>query len=175
MASKALRPIRIEGNDAFITLTKGYTAVIDAADVPLIDHWNWTACEVKRKGKLYAVYAVRSVETEKGRRLVYLHRELAATDTHPLVDHRDGDGLNNRRKNLRPADHAANMRNQRRQDRNVSGTKGVRWDKARSRWVVTIGSGGKTKHLGRFFTLEAASAAYEQASRDLHGEFGRAR
>ena len=162
------RQIRIEGDLAYIPLTLGYEAVIDAADVSLVDKWNWCALVTP-----WSVYAKRSVRTGPKSRSILLHRVLMGEPTGLEVDHRCGNGLNNCRNNLRIATNAQNQHNQRTSIRNSLGLKGVGWHKASGKWRSTIMLHGKRKHLGLFDTPEAAHAAYAEASAELHGEFGR--
>jgi len=89
------------------------------------------------------------------------------------VDHRDCDGLNNRRSNLRLATMVQNMLNQGCRRDNASGFKGVTWDKGRSKWRAQIALNKKRHYLGLFDEPEAAHAAYAEASVKFHGEFGR--
>lgn len=158
------RPVRVEGDLAFIPLTQGYEAVIDAADVPLVEGFNWTAWVGS-----HAVYAYRKARNVS----VYLHRVVAGADAEVEIDHRDGNGLNCRRQNLRPTTHAQNLRNRRASSRSEHGVKGVSPDKRRDKWRARITVDGKTHWLGYHATAEAANEAYRQASERLHGEFGR--
>lgn len=97
-----------------------------------------------------------------------LERQLLPTE---YVDHIDGNGLNNRRENLRLVTHSQNMQNQRMQVNNTSGYKGVSWHKVRGMWRATIRVNNKNKHLGYFKTRELAYAAYCEAAIKYHGEF----
>lgn len=101
MAKREIRPIRVDGQVAYVPLTKGYTAIIDAADLPLVDGVNWGAMEKRRPdGTIRAVYAKNS-GTKRG--TIFMHRLLVAASESEEVDHVDCDGLNNRRINLRIA------------------------------------------------------------------------
>jgi hypothetical protein len=162
------RPIRIDGEIAYVPLTQGYTAVIDAADAPLVGQYNWCA-EVQSR----AVYARRTDRSGVKQRSVLMHRVLMGAPNGLEVDHIDGNGLNNRRDNLRTATKAQNVRNQRTRSDNTSGLKGVSWDGRNSKWKAQIKFNGKRHHLGRHNTPEQAYAAYCAASSRLHGEFGR--
>ena len=166
--SKAIRQIRVDGNIAYVPLTKGYEAVIDAADVPLVDGWNWTA-----NVRSHTVYAQRKDRSGPMPRTVMLHRVIARTPEGLDTDHSDGDGLNNRRDNLRVATRSQNQHNQRVALRNTSGFKGVTWHKAKGKWNALIKLHGKRRNLGYFSLAEDAAAAYAKASEELHGEFGR--
>ncbi len=165
---KPIRPIRIESNLAYITLTKGYVAIIDAADVPLIDAWNWHALIGEN-----TVYGRRTTVCMP-RTNMLLHRALMSPSPGLEVDHRSGDGLDCRRSNMRLATHAQNGCNQRLSNANSSGYKGVCWAERSGKWRARIIVGGKEIYLGLFDTTEAAHAAYTAASARLHGKFGRA-
>ena len=90
------------------------------------------------------------------------------------IDHRDGDGANNRWENLRPASSSQNKQNTQRRRDNRSGFKGVSWIAEKSRFRAEIKIAGKARHLGYFRTAEAAHAAYSNAARDVFGDFARA-
>lgn len=171
---KPIRPIHIEGNVAYITLTKGYTSVIDAADVHLVDGRNWQA-QVERRadGTVRAVYAVRNDRLDGRQKTVLMHRVVAGTPEGFETDHRDGNGLNNLRANLRNATPSQNQHNQSTRSDNTSGHKGVYFHKAAGKWHARLKVAGKARSLGLFTDLAAASAAYAKASAELHGEFGR--
>lgn len=91
------------------------------------------------------------------------------------VDHIDGDGLNNRLKNLREATHASNMKNMRMNSRNTSGIAGVHFNKKVGRWESTICANGKRIFLGNFNDKSEAASARKQAERTLgfHKNHGR--
>jgi hypothetical protein len=167
--TRLIRPIRIEGDVAFVTLTQGYEAIIDAADVPLVEGWNW--CVLGKKQHLYAMRNIINKQTGK-HGVVLMHRVIMGDPDGLYIDHIDCDGINNQRSNLRLATHAENLRNQRIGKNNTSGFKGV--TKARSKWRAEIKANGIRYNLGHFDMPEAAYAAYVAASAVLHGEFGRA-
>jgi hypothetical protein len=166
--TRYIRPIRIEGNIAYVTLTKGYEAVIDAADVHLVEGRNWTADISSR-----TVYAYSTDLTGPKRRKVYMHRLLKGEPLGLQVDHKDSDGLNNRQDNLREATHSQNCHNSRLPVHNTSGYKGVCWHKQRGKWLASININGRKKSLGLFKTAEDAYDAYCKASDNLRGEFSR--
>jgi len=90
-----------------------------------------------------------------------------------VIDHIDGDILNNRIENLRPATHTQNMRNTKLSARNNSGVKGVNWDKKSNKWRVHISVDGKTKTFGRFKDMELAELIAIEARNKYYGEFAR--
>lgn len=169
-----MRKIRIEGVVAFVPLTQGYEAIIDAADAPLVDGWRWCAIVARRAdGTVRSVYAVRNDGPRGKARLVYMHRVIAGTPDGMDTDHISGNGLDNRRENLRVATRAQNQHNRSLQSNNTSGAKGVTWSKEKGKWLAQITIREKNRSLGYFQTIEDASAAYAAASAELHGEFGR--
>lgn len=89
------------------------------------------------------------------------------------IDHRDGNGLNNRISNLREATTCEQNQNRRMCRSNKSGVKGVSWNKSNQRWHAQIEANGVARHLGSYLTKEDAGKAYEQAALKLHGEFAR--
>lgn len=163
-----IRPISICGNIARIPLTQGQVAIIDPADAPIVDAWNWFA--VNRGG---AWYVQRGVRRQGKQFSIFLHRQITDAPKGVFVDHINGDPLDNRRANLRFVTQAENMRNQRLRSDSTSGLKGAHWNKAAKRWASEIRTKEKRLFLGFFDTAEAAHAAYCEASKTLHGEFGR--
>jgi hypothetical protein len=168
MQHMKVRPVRIDGRFAFVTLSQGKETVIDARDVALVDGFNWFAHKNK-----HSFYAVRNDYTGPKPRLVSIHRTIMGEPDGFFVDHVDGDGLNNCRDNLRLATLAENNRNARKPVTNSSGFKGVSWRKVEKKWQSAIHFEGRKVHLGLFNDLEEAHAAYVAASIKLHGEFGR--
>jgi len=163
---RTVRPVRVEGDVAYVTLTKGFVATIDAAKAGFVGQWNWQA---QVNGN--TVYAVRTDRSDGTQRCVLMHRAVLGAVGETLVDHIDGDGLNCRTANLRRATRAQNQHNRRAQ-MGVIGLKGV--TKHHGKWRASIKADGAHHHLGYYATPESAHAAYAAASARLHGEFGRA-
>jgi hypothetical protein len=162
------RPLRVVGNLAYVPLTKGYEAVIDADDARLVEPWRWSAKVTK-----WTVYAERSYRDNGTRFTVKMHRSILGAEAGALVDHRDGNGLNNRRGNLRFATRAENARNRRIGKDNTSGFKGVTFYKPYGTWRAQICVDNHKMHLGYFDTPEGAYAEYCAASERLHGNFSK--
>lgn len=163
-----IRPIRIEGDLAYISLTRGYEAVIDAADVSLVEGHNWSAAIDS-----VIVYAVRGFRKDGEQFRIRLHQQIIGVKKGQVIDHKDGDGLNNRRSNLRHVTRNQNSFNQKTPKNNTSGYKGVSFNKKRGKWVSSIGVSWKKRQLGYYATAEDANAAYCKASAEFHGEFRR--
>lgn len=98
---------------------------------------------------------------------------LGITDPKIQVDHKDGNGLNNQRSNLRIATHAENMFNRSSSKNSTSSYLGVSWNTANRRWLAAIKRNGITTHLGSFKDEKLAALAYNKASLEMTGEFAR--
>jgi hypothetical protein len=148
-----------------IPLTQGYFAIVDAADADRVLAYKWAAVMKGRN-----VYALRNVRTAGGKKTTQmLHTFLTG---YVRTDHHNGDGLDNRRSNLREATAGENGRNRRRPVVNTSGFKGVTWCKRTRKWSGQIRAGGnRNRFLGYHDTPEAAARAYDNAARELYGEY----
>lgn len=166
--TKVRAPILREDGTALIPLTRGLFAVVDIDDLPLVAPYNWHAV---LNGRVIR-YAQRSINFGAGNiRHLMMHRVLIGADPDKQVDHIDGDGLNNRRSNLRQCTGAENTRNRRMKSGVTNPYKGICFK--HGRWTSEISIEGRQRHLGRFDTPEEAHAAYAAAARELHGEFAR--
>jgi hypothetical protein len=90
------------------------------------------------------------------------------------IDHRDQDPANNSWNNLRQSTPSNNNANRRRHRNNTSGFQGVYLERESGKWVARVRKEGRTHHLGRFVTAQAAHEAYMAAARRLYGRFARA-
>ena len=145
-----------------IALTQGREAVADDEDHEFLAQWRWRFEPRRESG-----YACR---TER-RTTIYMHQLVA--ERHGLnvcereIDHKDGNGLNNQRTNLRAATRSQNNANQRLSRRNRSGHKGVYWSRAARKWAAQLGR----KYLGLFESSVDAAIAYNRAARARFGDF----
>jgi hypothetical protein len=155
-----------------IELTQGYVATVDAEDYDrLIDGPKWQArIDYHADGGVRTVYAKRNVRRADGTWTTQRMHSALLPDA-SLVDHIDGDGLNNTRANLRPASGAENQRNASRRRDNTSGFKGVSWDKREGKWRAYIHADGRQRHAGHHADPQTAARAYDAAARELHGEY----
>lgn len=166
MTKRVIRPIRIEGNVAYVPLTWDMEAIIDAADVGLISGRNWHT----RKSKV--TFYARGNMCRPGKwRLIFMHRLIMNAPDDLMIDHINGNGLDNRRCNLRFADKYQNAANRRPNKNKGDVPKGVSLEAASGRWKAGIEVRGKSIFLGRFSSPEAAGAAYREASARYFGEF----
>lgn len=147
-----------------IKLTNGGVALVDDEDYSrAVSASNWRAHRTPRDGTTY----VRSTRRIGGR-LVFLHTFLTGFE---VTDHRNGDGLDCRRPNMRAATRSENARNRRRSVANQSGFKGVRWHRQGRKWNARITVDGHEKSLGMYLSAEVAARAYDGAARAAFGEF----
>jgi hypothetical protein len=100
-----------------------------------------------------------------------MHRQLIMPLKGLQVDHINGNGLDNRKANLRICTPSQNGCNRNRISRSQSGFKGVRWLKERCNWRAEIGLYSRHYNLGSFSSAIEAALAYDKAARELHGEF----
>ena len=89
------------------------------------------------------------------------------------VDHKDGNGLNNKWNNLREATNSENLANASSYSTNTSGARGVTWNKRLGRWQAQIKFRGKNIYLGLFDKIDDAQAAYSKKAIELFGEFAK--
>jgi hypothetical protein len=146
-----------------IPLTQGRVALVDAADYPALAAHKWRAL---RNASTW--YAVRRA----GENLLYMHRVILQAPPHLDVDHTNGDGLDNRRSNIRLATEAQNMtRSKSRAHSSIY--KGVSWDARNNKWRVDICIDKKSKNLGRYVSEVEAARAYDRAASRAFGPFAR--
>lgn len=140
--------------------------MIDAADLERACQHTWYAFLIRR-----VWYAATSIPGHPNN--TYLHRFIDSTPPGLEVDHRNGDGLDNRRDNLRRATHAQNLANQQLSAANTSGYKGVVYLKRDRHWAAQTKHHGTPVRLGVYEDKEIAAYAYDLGMITLHGEFAR--
>lgn len=149
---------------ATIPLTRGMFATVDASDFQWLSQWKWY---VRSTYGLF--YPARKIDG----RPVEMHRLILPAKVGLMVDHKNGDGLDNRRANLRYATNSQNQQNRHRLVRNTSGYRGVTWHKQAKRWQAGIALDGRRYYLGLFLSPVDAARAYDAQAREFFGEFAR--
>ncbi len=152
-----------------IPLSRGMFALIDAVDYDrVVAMGKWCADPSSS-----TFYARKNIYHPEDRSLTSLLMHNFITGW-TYVDHVNGDGLDNRRNNLRQANHSLNMRNKRLYRNNTSGFKGVMRNRGKGKpWYAAIKKDGRIYRLGNHLTPEDAARAYDKAALDLFGEFAR--
>lgn len=141
------------------------TVLVDDDDYEFLIQWKWCLAIRKR-----AVYAKRRC----GKGTVFMHRALLnINDKKLFADHRDANGLNNQRSNLRIATSSENNHNRRSFGKYKGVQKNVKKykDKTYIYWMAKIGINNKILHIGMFKSEIDAATAYNQKAIELHGEF----
>lgn len=150
-----------------IELSQGKFATVDDADYEFLRQWKWFA----RKAPDGKWYAVRGKRTLLGARHVQMSRALLGVSGKVVVDHINGDTLDNRRCNLRECSTAQNAINRGTPHNNKSGYKGVSWYARFNQWRAVIRVNYRLVHLGYFDSPEDAARAYDMAAKEHFGEF----
>lgn len=154
-----------------IKLTQGKFALVDDIDFAYLNQWKWTLTS-NNGNKLYAARYIRNPK-----RTVLMHRIILSCklcgSKFKQTDHVNGNGLDNRRRNLRPATVSENQSNRGCPSHNKSQYKGVCWNSRDKRWLAYIVILGKHKYLGQFKTKIQAAQAYNKAAKKYFGKFAR--
>lgn len=155
-----------------IPLTQGKSALVDDCDFEYLLQWKW---QFERNGNTGYAGAWDEANADGRRPRIAMHRLIAQRSgldvTDKEVDHRDGDGLNNQRGNLRIATVSQNQANRSRARNNTSGFKGVIWEPSRRKWRAQICVAGKRMTLTRRNDPLEAARAYNEAALKHYGEF----
>lgn len=143
-----------------IQLTQGKVSLVDDNMFDFLNQWKWAASRNKKSW-----YAQR----EDHGKTVLMHRLIMNASEDVDIDHRDRDGLNNQRHNLRECTVTQNNRN--RSMPNSTGYKGVTWDEGHKKFKASIKVNGRSINLGRFTDPLQAALAYDRAADQYHGDF----
>lgn len=159
-----------------IQLTQGKVALVDDEDYDYLSQWKWYAH--KTSPKAHTFYAVRTKRKDEdinhGR--VYMHREILRCKLEQPCDHKDNNGLNNQKHNLRACSVSQNRANQQKGARNSSQYKGVCYFKNRgygNAWIAYIQANKKRYNLGYYKNETEAAIAYNNKAIEIHGEFAK--
>lgn len=145
-----------------IPLSRAQFAKVDDADFGWLSQWKWHALKQPN-----TFYACRTIKNGGRKSTIWMHRLINDTPTDLKTDHINGDGLDNRRSNLRSVDHQANMINCARHKAGSSRFRGVSWHIRQQRWIAQITVDYRNIYIGVFDTEEAAHEAYSAARNRL--------
>lgn len=152
-----------------ISLTQGKVTLVDDEDFDFLNRFKWNY-----QSKGYAHRLVNEIgKTHKTRKVihVYMHRFLMNPRKGMVVDHMDGNTLNNQKSNLRICHHKNNIRNRTKLNKNnTSGFRGVSL-KYEGKWAASIKLNYKVTHLGYFPSKELAYERYAREAKKHYGKY----
>lgn len=151
---------------AEIPLSRGLFALVDDDLFDWLNQWTWFA---KGGGGGKTVYACRVVQFAGVRTNFWMHRIIACAPPNASVDHRNRNGLDNRRANLRWANQRQNAANVVKGVRSATGFRGVSYEYGR--YCAKISVDGTSRRLGMTDSAEQAARLYDMAAARLFGEF----
>lgn len=156
-----------------VDLGEGLLALYDEEDERLVGAFRWYPLRNPQRSQRLCYAAASSQPVDGRNRIITMHRLILRAQAGQQVDHVDGNGLNNVRRNLRFCTGAQNRANAQRSSTNTSGYKGVSWHPTARKWVASIQVDGRRQYLGLYPTREEAARAYNAATLAANGEFAR--
>ena len=145
-----------------IKLSQNKYTIVDDEDYNFLNKYKWSTSKNKN-----VYYARKRHNNTK----ITMHRMIMNQDKNKQIDHINGNGLDNRKCNLRICTQSQNLHNARISKRNTSGYKGISWYKKSKKWLVRISVNGKNKHIGYFIDINEAKNSYIKAAKKYHKEF----
>ena len=164
-----LRPFRTESpeppNDKirYIPLTRGLHAIVDAEDYEALSRWKWSVQPSANHATWYAKRTYRG-------RLILMHREIMKPPKGKFVDHFNGNGLDNRRCNLRICDPRENSCNRSKQIHARQKYIGVQPCRKHA-YTATLMHKGKTYREGKYRDEVEAAKARDRLALKHHGPY----
>jgi len=153
-----MKKIQLGGHRYKNCPVQGY-ALVDNEDFVELNKYTWC---------IQSGYAYRRCKKSE---TVFMHKLIMKTPKGMDTDHINGNGLDNRKENLRICTHAQNLMNQRKRKNNTSGYKGVCWSKDSKKWMAKIMLNYKSIYLGLFTHKKDASVAYNEAAKKYYKKF----
>lgn len=154
-----------------IKLTQNKFAIVDDEDFEKLNQHKWYAT---KSWKCEIYYAKRSIGKSPNQRQLCMHRViLGEFSSKNHIDHINGDGLDNRKENLRVVSQRENSRNMTKKSKSSSKFKGITWNKECCKWRVRICVDRKRLYLGDFKDEVEAAKVYNKAALKYFGEFAK--
>ena len=147
-----------------IILTQGIVTIVDDDDYQYLNQFKWYLLKSHSN-----YYAIRTKRPEN--KLIQLHRIVIKAKQGEIVDHINGNKLDNRKCNLRICTKSQNCQNRKISKLNKSGFNGVSWNVNNRKWVAQIAFNNKKMHLGFFNDPTEAAKSFNEAALKYHGEF----
>ena len=149
-----------------IQLTQGQVALVDDEDFDMLNQFKWCA---QKDGNNF--YAIRGIRVGRRTQTIHMHRLIMGSPIGLEIDHKDGNGLNNQRNNLRVCTRSQNQMNKRKKEGASSIYKGVSFHKREDKWRAVIMINGRAINLGDFASEIEAAKAYDAKAIALFCEF----
>ncbi len=147
----------------------GKFAIVDAEDYSFLSRWKW---QHSNNGYALRTTNVGGRVKNGGKRVtILMHRLILQPPDGMVVDHINGNKLDNRRENIRISSQSENCQSRRMAKNNTSGFKGVSWGERSKKWLSYITIKGKLKLLGEFKDPISAAIAYNMAARFYFKEY----
>jgi len=152
----------LDETDCLIPLSRGAYAIVDLDEVRNLNLSRWS---------LWSRRHLRYAKRHENGKTILMHREIMNAPPGMEVDHINGNGLDNRKSNLRLCTNTQNQQNREKWSPKTSIFKGVFWDRDRKKWKAQITLNKKQYSLGRFDSEIEAARAYDREALYLFGEF----
>ena len=149
--------------------TKAVYALVDDEDYEELSQYKWYFHKGKNDNR--ADYTKRYQHKNNKATIISMHRAIMKPPKGMVVDHINGNGLDNRKKNLRVCTNAENCRNAKKPKNNKSGHTGIFWRKEDKGWQVNICVNYKQKYLGVYKKPEDAIRVRKAAEKQFFGEY----
>ncbi|HEV3223889.1 MAG TPA: HNH endonuclease [Puia sp.] len=149
-----------------IPLTKGKFAIIDFEDLEFVMRYKWHL-----GSRIRSQYAIKVLGKGDGKKYLRMHNYIMNCPNGKVVDHIDGDGLNNKKANLRICDDGQNKCNRKKSSTTKNRFKGAIFRERNNRWICQITHKKKRYYVGEFKTEIEAAQAYNKKAKELFGDF----
>ena len=149
-----------------IPLSRGMVALVDDEDSEDLSRFKWYAHPTH-----HTFYAARGIRLNGKHIIEMMHRRILDVEPGELVDHKNHNGIDNRRENIRTCTVAENAKNRLKRTSASSRFKGVCWDAINKKWKASIKLNKKLRHIGLFADEEDAARAYDREAVKTFGAF----